>query len=154
MLHFGKLIKVRYHKTIELYFQIFSPENCLFFFLENDSRDLSKVFMELCNMIETKVNPAWECRNLPRILSQKNIPQYFFHPSRATQISCKEGKVILPPKTLYIASDGRHEIISNVSPSLGGELNNAQRNWTNIFSEKMQRVVFEEHFLKDIFETT
>ena len=140
-------------ETIKYYAELFGEDRVVFFFLEEDVKDIQRFYDFISEKLNISAKGFLEANHVPRILSQKNMPRYYYSEKNDINIVTDEGEVTLPKGIFYIANDVEHEVIANMDPLTANTLMNAQKYWTNHFTPELQQRLFDDFFKEDLSET-
>ncbi len=141
-----------YAATVEMYFELFGPEKCVFFFLEEDAKNFVDFYDQLRARLGLDPDATWRERPIPRVGDGGvlGVPRYFVGGTETDTITTDGKSLRVPAGSVYIASDLGDDMVHRVDPLTGRALNRAQELWTSSFDLELLEKVYETDFRDDL----
>ena len=140
--------------TVQIYFEVFGPEKCIFFFLENDVSEFVGFYDYLRTRLGMKPDSHFRELGVPNVVNggRNAIPRYFAGGTPSGVVETEEGSIRVPPGCLYIASELAHDVQFNLDPLTLRLLHNAQHMWTSNFDADLLQAVCQREFAQGLVE--
>lgn len=124
---------------------IFGRNRVVHFFLETDGRDVAAFWERLCGLLDLSL--PLPCVEAGGMINQKlPLPKVFFADSRNREIVVDGTTFILPENSVYIAAEGRHELLLDVDPLIGRAWEAASTMWTASLDSSLLNNLHDRYF--------